>query len=113
MHQSYESDRWSMRVLQAFKSYDEAGNRRRVSCLKYLVLSNMLAKKDMDPFNAQETKPYKNGLDSHQIFIYVYVGLVALTLVAAVLRPRNPCDDEACGCVRRDLPCLFARATVV
>ena len=46
--------------FEAFKSYDEAGNKRRVSCLKYLVLANMLAKKEMDPFNAQETKPYKN-----------------------------------------------------
>ena len=45
--------------FEAFKSYDEAGNRRRISCLKYLVLANMLAKNDMDPFNAQECKPYK------------------------------------------------------
>lgn len=74
--------------FEAFKSYDEAGNQRRIQCLKYLVhmrrtiqrlttpyfsgvmltdfnglrqvLANMLAKKDLDPFNAQEAKPYKN-----------------------------------------------------
>jgi COP9 signalosome complex subunit 2 len=45
--------------FEAFKSYDEAGNKRRIACLKYLVLANMLAKKEMDPFNAQEAKPYK------------------------------------------------------
>jgi COP9 signalosome complex subunit 2 len=45
--------------FEAFKSYDEAGNKRRIACLKYLVLANMLANKDLDPFNAQEAKPYK------------------------------------------------------
>ncbi len=40
-------------------SYDEAGNQRRIACLKYLVLANMLNKSDLDPFNAQEAKPYK------------------------------------------------------
>jgi COP9 signalosome complex subunit 2 len=41
------------------RSYDEAGNQRRIACLKYLVLANMLNKSDLDPFNAQEAKPYK------------------------------------------------------
>lgn len=45
---------------QAFKSYDEAGSTRRVQCLKYLVLANMLMESEVDPFNAQEAKPYKN-----------------------------------------------------
>ena len=46
--------------LQAFKSYDEAGAMRRVQCLKYLVLANMLMESLVDPFDAQEAKPYKN-----------------------------------------------------
>jgi COP9 signalosome complex subunit 2 len=44
---------------QAFKSYDEAGALRRVQCLKYLVLANMLMESNVDPFDAQEAKPYK------------------------------------------------------
>jgi COP9 signalosome complex subunit 2 len=44
---------------QAFKSYDEAGNARRVQCLKYMVLANMLMESKVDPFDAQEAKPYK------------------------------------------------------
>lgn len=44
---------------QAFKSYDEAGNSRRVACLKYMVLANMLMESNVDPFDAQEAKPYK------------------------------------------------------
>lgn len=45
--------------FEAFKSYDEAGNSRRVQCLKYLVLASMLMESNVDPFNAQEAKPYK------------------------------------------------------
>ncbi len=44
---------------QAFKSYDEAGNARRVQCLKYMVLATMLMESAVDPFDAQEAKPYK------------------------------------------------------
>lgn len=44
---------------QAFKSYDEAGNARRVQCLKYMVLATMLMESRVDPFDAQEAKPYK------------------------------------------------------
>lgn len=59
---------WSTRLLlsrllcdcsQAFKNYDEAGNVRRVQCLKYMVLANMLMESNVDPFDAQEAKPYK------------------------------------------------------
>jgi len=46
--------------FEAFKSYDEAGAVRRVQCLKYLVLANMLMESSVDPFDAQEAKPYKN-----------------------------------------------------
>jgi COP9 signalosome complex subunit 2 len=45
--------------LQAFKSYDEAGVPRRVQCLKYMVLASMLMESSVDPFDAQEAKPYK------------------------------------------------------
>jgi COP9 signalosome complex subunit 2 len=46
--------------FEAFKNYDEAGNQRRIQCLKYLVLANMLMESQVDPFDAQEAKPYKN-----------------------------------------------------
>ncbi|KFD51426.1 hypothetical protein M514_07639 [Trichuris suis] len=46
--------------LEAFKNYDESGNVRRVSCLKYLVLTSMLLKSGINPFHSQETKPYEN-----------------------------------------------------
>lgn len=45
--------------FEAFKSYDEAGVPRRVQCLKYLVLASMLMESKVDPFDAQEAKPYK------------------------------------------------------
>eukprot|EP00878_Enallax_costatus_P008522 GHUV01008910.1.p1 GENE.GHUV01008910.1~~GHUV01008910.1.p1 ORF type:complete len:373 (+),score=151.55 GHUV01008910.1:186-1304(+) len=45
--------------FEAFKNYDEAGNIRRVQCLKYMVLANMLMESNVDPFDAQEAKPYK------------------------------------------------------
>ena len=46
-------------LLQAFKSYDEAGAGRRIQCLKYLVLATMLMESAVDPFDAQEAAPYK------------------------------------------------------
>lgn len=46
--------------FEAFKSYDEAGNQRRIQCLKYLVLANMLMQSEVNPFEAQEAKSYKN-----------------------------------------------------
>uniref|UniRef100_A0A7S0RGH7 COP9 signalosome complex subunit 2 n=1 Tax=Chlamydomonas leiostraca TaxID=1034604 RepID=A0A7S0RGH7_9CHLO len=45
--------------FEAFKSYDEAGVGRRVACLKYVVLANMLMESKVDPFDAQEARPYK------------------------------------------------------
>ncbi len=33
---------------------------RRTTCLKYLVLANMLMKSGINPFDSQEAKPYKN-----------------------------------------------------
>jgi COP9 signalosome complex subunit 2 len=46
--------------FESFKSYDEAGQPRRIRCLKYLVLANMLMESEVNPFDAQEAKPYKN-----------------------------------------------------
>ena len=46
--------------FEAFKSYDEAGSGRRIQCLKYLVLANMLMNSSVNPFDAQEAKPYKS-----------------------------------------------------
>ncbi|KAJ3024078.1 hypothetical protein HKX48_007258 [Thoreauomyces humboldtii] len=46
--------------FEAFKNYDEAGDPQRIQCLKYLVLANMLMESQINPFDSQETKPYKN-----------------------------------------------------
>lgn len=46
--------------FEAFKNYDESGSTRRTTCLKYLVLANMLMKSAINPFDSQEAKPYKN-----------------------------------------------------
>ncbi|KAJ3336517.1 COP9/signalosome complex subunit Csn2 [Gonapodya sp. JEL0774] len=46
--------------FEAFKNYDEAGSPQRIQCLKYLVLANMLTESQINPFDSQETKPYKN-----------------------------------------------------
>ncbi|CAG0898859.1 unnamed protein product [Cyprideis torosa] len=45
--------------FEAFKNYDESGSPRRTTCLKYLVLANMLTKSGINPFDSQEAKPYK------------------------------------------------------
>ncbi|KAK9824575.1 hypothetical protein WJX72_011432 [[Myrmecia] bisecta] len=49
--------------FEAFKNYDEAGERRRIQCLKYLVLAYMLMESQVDPFDAQEAKPYKTDAE--------------------------------------------------
>lgn len=46
--------------FESFKSYDEAGSPQRVQVLKYLVLAHMLMDSTINPFDSQETKPYKN-----------------------------------------------------
>lgn len=46
--------------FEAFKNYDESGNPRRLNCLKYLILTSMLMKSDINPFDSQEAKPYAN-----------------------------------------------------
>eukprot|EP01119_Soliformovum_irregulare_P002903 TRINITY_DN13157_c0_g1_i1.p1 TRINITY_DN13157_c0_g1~~TRINITY_DN13157_c0_g1_i1.p1 ORF type:complete len:444 (-),score=137.55 TRINITY_DN13157_c0_g1_i1:60-1391(-) len=46
--------------FEAFKNYDEAGSPRRIQCLKYLVLANMLMLSQINPFDSTEAKPYKS-----------------------------------------------------
>lgn len=49
--------------FQAFLNYDEAGSPQRIQVLKYLVLSHMLMGSEINPFDSQETKPYKNDVE--------------------------------------------------
>jgi len=58
-----EYDKAHTDFFEAFKNYDESGSPRRATCLKYLVLANMLMKSDINPFDSQEAKPYKNDPD--------------------------------------------------
>lgn len=61
MHMSEEN--WKdaqIDFFEAFRNYDEAGDLRRIQVLKYLLLTTMLMKSDINPFDSQETKPYKN-----------------------------------------------------
>lgn len=46
--------------FESFRNYDEAGSLQRIQVLKYLVLTTMLTGSDINPFDSQETKPYKN-----------------------------------------------------
>lgn len=60
MHMSEEN--WTEAqsdFFEAFRNYDEAGALQRYQVLKYLVLTTMLMKSDINPFESQETKPYK------------------------------------------------------
>ena len=43
--------------FEAFKNYDESGSPRRTTCLKYLVLANMLMKSGINPFDSQAGSP--------------------------------------------------------
>lgn len=61
MHMSEKN--WELAQIdffQAFLNYDEAGSAQRIQVLKYLVLAHMLMGSDINPFDSQETKPYKN-----------------------------------------------------
>lgn len=52
--------RASTDFFESFRNYDESGSPQRIQVLKYLVLANMLMGSDINPFDSQETKPYKN-----------------------------------------------------
>ncbi|KAK9452390.1 PCI domain-containing protein [Limtongia smithiae] len=48
--------------FESFRNYDEAGSLQRIQVLKYLVLAVMLSNTDdINPFDSQETKPYKSN----------------------------------------------------
>lgn len=60
MHMSEEN--WTEAqsdFFESFRNYDEAGALQRYQVLKYLVLTTMLMKSDINPFESQETKPYR------------------------------------------------------
>lgn len=61
MHMSEENWGEAQRAFfESFRNYDEAGSLQRIQVLKYLVLATMLMKSDINPFESQETKPYKS-----------------------------------------------------
>lgn len=58
-----EDERWSEaydELFEAFRNYQEAGNPRASKCLKYVVLANMIALKDINPFDSCEAQVYKD-----------------------------------------------------
>ena len=55
-----EYEEASKTFFQAFKSYDEAGDKSRLRCLKYLVLASMLHASQINPFDSQEARPYRD-----------------------------------------------------
>lgn len=60
MHMSEEN--WAQAqsdFFESFRNYDEAGSLHRIQVLKYLLLTTMLMKSTINPFDSQETKPYK------------------------------------------------------
>jgi COP9 signalosome complex subunit 2 len=50
-------------LFEAFRAYQQAGNSRAKACLKYVVLSSMLALSDINPFNAREAKVYADDIE--------------------------------------------------
>ena len=50
--------------FEAFKNYDESGSPRRTTCLKYLVLANMLMKSGINPFDSQVRLRLRNLFSS-------------------------------------------------
>lgn len=71
--------------FEAFKNYDEAGAQRRIQCLKYLVLANMLMNSDINPFDSQEAKPYKSDPE-----IVAMTDLVSAHMQCALPRSSTP-----------------------
>ncbi|KAL7423214.1 hypothetical protein Q5752_002514 [Cryptotrichosporon argae] len=53
-------DKASTDLFESFRQYDESGSPQRIQVLKYLVLTYMLMGSEINPFDSQETKPYKN-----------------------------------------------------
>ncbi|OJD18015.1 COP9 signalosome complex subunit 2 [Emergomyces pasteurianus Ep9510] len=60
MHMSEENWKEAQSdFFESFRNYDEAGSMQRIQVLKYLVLTTMLMKSNINPFDSQETKPYR------------------------------------------------------
>ena len=53
MYREGEFEKAHTDFFEAFKNYDESGSPRRTTCLKYLVLANMLMKSGINPFDSQ------------------------------------------------------------
>lgn len=61
MHMSQRNfDEASQSFFQAFKSYDEAGDRSRLRCLKYLVMASMLHASSINPFDSHEARAHRD-----------------------------------------------------
>lgn len=61
MHMSQRNfDEASQSFFQAFKSYDEAGDRARLRCLKYLVMASMLHASSINPFDSHEARAHRD-----------------------------------------------------
>eukprot|EP01100_Stratorugosa_tubuloviscum_P001467 TRINITY_DN1327_c0_g1_i1.p1 TRINITY_DN1327_c0_g1~~TRINITY_DN1327_c0_g1_i1.p1 ORF type:complete len:440 (-),score=208.05 TRINITY_DN1327_c0_g1_i1:152-1471(-) len=54
--------------FQAFKDYDEFGSPKAMTCLKYLVIANMLSSSDINPFEDPRAKAFQNK-DETQIMM--------------------------------------------
>lgn len=59
--------------FEAFKNYDESGSPRRTTCLKYLVLANMLMKSGINPFDSQEVINSSNFKSYFVIFFRCFI----------------------------------------
>ena len=70
--------------FESFKSYDEAGQSRRIQCLKYLVLANMLMESEVNPFDAQEARPFRTDPE-----------VVAITSLVAAYQRNSISEFEA------------------
>ncbi|KAL1408321.1 hypothetical protein Q8F55_005127 [Vanrija albida] len=71
-------DKASTDLFESFGKYDEAGSPQRIQVLKYLVLTHMLMGSEINPFDSQETKPYKNDPQ-----------IVAMTSLVAAYQARD------------------------
>ncbi|KAI9799307.1 MAG: hypothetical protein M1825_004800 [Sarcosagium campestre] len=61
MHMSEENWKEAQSdFFESFRNFDEAGSLQRIQVLKYLVLTTMLMKSDINPFDSPETKPYQS-----------------------------------------------------
>lgn len=69
--------------FESFKQYDESGSPQRIQVLKYLVLAYMLMGSDINPFDSQETKPYRENPQ-----------IVAMTNLVAAYQRRDVHDAE-------------------